>query len=110
MLTRNNKRTLLNVYAYFLKWDLFMSKKSDETQTLDFKTVFKLWVNELYFLFVDVLIKKKLMMSLVIRLLQMWLANYCKEPESKYDNVGYIFCHNHDSKCFLGIRAAINGM
>lgn len=21
MLTRNNKRTLLNVYAYFLKWD-----------------------------------------------------------------------------------------
>lgn len=40
----------------------------------------------------------------------MWLANYCNEPDSKYDNVGYIFCHNHDNKCFLGRRAAVNDM
>lgn len=77
---------------------------------MDFKTVFKILMNELYFLFVEVLIKK-ILMSLVIRLLLMWLANYCKEPDCKYGTVGYISCHNHVTvSAFVGMRSAINDM
>lgn len=69
-------------------------------------------VNELYFLFAEILIKKKLMVSLVIRWLLMRLANTAKrQVVSTYGIVGYISCHNHvTANAFVGMRTAINDM
>lgn len=69
-------------------------------------------MNELYFLFIDILIKKKLMMSLVIRLLLTWLANYCKESDSEHlwRCRLYFLPQPCDRECFVGMKAAINDM
>lgn len=77
---------------------------------MDFETVFKISVNELYFLSVEVMIKNKLMVSIVIRLLLMWLANYCKEPDSIYGIVGCILPQPCDSECFCRNESSHNDM